>query len=448
MSSKDSLLAISPADGRYSEKTKPLVSYFSEFAFFKYRLLIEIEYLVFLSEKRLMKPLSLSQKRGLRILYEKFSIEDAVKIKRLEEKTKHDVKAIEYFLREKLKKGYLKTLVAWIHFGLTSTDINDNAYRLMVLDAVKNVLIPEIADLVSSLKKLTTDYKRLPMLARTHGQPALPTTFGKEMAVFSERIEKELSTLASVKLYGKLGGAVGNWNALFFSFPNKNWVKLSSSFLKKLGLEHSKITTQIAPPEDLIGLFQLLFRINSIILDLDQDMWRYISDGWIIQKGKSKDVGSSTMPQKVNPIEFENSEGNLEFANGLFETFCRTLPISRLQRDLSDSTILRNIGLSFAHSLIGYKSAIRGLSSIAPNKGRVLLDLSNDWGILTEALQIVLRKEGRADAYEKVAEEVRGKTLSARDWMKIVNLFDLPLSKKRKLLALTPEKYIGLATKL
>ena len=280
------------------------------------------------------------------------------------------------------------------------------------------------------------------MLARTHGQSAVPTTFGKEIAIFSSRIKKELTLLNKIELCGKLGGAVGNFNSLNFAFPKINWPLLSTKFLSILDLKRSMITTQIAPPEDIIQIFQLFMRINNILIGFNQDIWRYISDDWVVQKGKENDVGSSTMPQKINPIEFENSEGNLIMANSLFEAFSKKLPINRLQRDLSDSTILRNIGVAFAHSLISYKSCLKGLNSISPNKEKILKDLNSDWSILTEALQIILRKEERMDAYENVAKLSRGKKMSKENWLKLIQL--TKPKQKDILEKLTPEKYTGL----
>lgn len=440
----DQLTAISPIDGRYLSQAITLSNYFSEYALFKYRVQIELKYLIFLSKEKITKKLTNKEEKEIKKIYEKFLLEDAQKIKNFEKETKHDVKAVEYFIRQKFSQTSLSNMVNWIHFGLTSYDINDNAYRLMIKDSLREVIVPEIEKLIMLPESIAKKYIKLPMLGRTHGQPAVPTTFGKEMAVFSTRIEKELRNLKNTKLYGKFGGAVGNWNALNLAFPTKNWQLLSTMFLKHLGLEHSKITTQIAPAEDLIEVFQNIFRINSIIIDFNQDIWRYISDEWLVQKGKMEFVGSSTMPQKINPIEFENSEGNLIMANGLFETFSRKLPISRLQRDLSDSTVLRNIGIAFAHCLIAYKSCHKGLESISPNKQKILQDLNEDWSILSEALQTILRKEGKTDAYESVAAQIRGKKLSRNDWLKLIDSLNISELGKNKLKNLTPETYIGL----
>ncbi len=438
------LLAISPIDGRYLSQVINLSNYFSEYALFKYRVEIELKYLIFLSKEGVARKITQKEEKQIPEIYEKFSLKDAQIIKDFEKETKHDVKAVEYFIRQKFTEIPLSHLGNWIHLGLTSNDINDNAYRLMIKDSLKGIIVPEINRLVITLQSIAKKYIKLPMLARTHGQPAVPTTFGKEIAVFSSRIKKEQTSLNKIELYGKFGGSIGNWNSLKLAFPQKDWLAISTKFLKELGLNHSKVTTQIAPPEDIIGIFQSIIRINNILIDFNQDLWRYISDDWVVQKGKDKDVGSSTMPQKINPIEFENSEGNLIIANGLFETFCRKLPISRLQRDLSDSTVLRNIGVAFAHSLIAYKSCLKGLNSISPNKIKMLQDLNEDWSILTEALQTVLRKEGKTDAYESVAAQVRGKKLDNKKWSKMIDSLDISKENKNKLKTLTPENYIGI----
>jgi adenylosuccinate lyase len=437
------LSAISPIDGRYFLQTKDLSKYFSELALIKYRLKIEIEYLIFLSKIKISPKFSDLQIKLLRNIYLKFDIQEAIKIKKIETLTKHDLKAIEYYLRKELKNKSISKSIEWIHFGITSNDINDNAYRLMISDSLKNCLIPSLDSIRNELKSIAIKYKFLPFLGRTHGQPAIPTTFGKEIAVFLVRLNKELEKLRKIKLYGKFSGAIGNWNALYFAYPQENWPKLSTKFLNNLGLNHSYPTTQSAPNEDIVETFQILFRINSIFIDLNQDMWRYISDNWVIQKGKLKDVGSSTMPQKINPIEFENSEGNLILANGIFETLSRKLPISRLQRDLSDSTVLRNIGVTFAHCLIGYKSLVKGLESIELNKQEITNCLNANWAILTEAIQTILRKENVIGGYEKIAEKVRGKTLDQENWINLIDSLELSRKNKETLKKLTPNTYIG-----
>jgi len=443
----NSLSAVSPIDGRYSDATGILSNYFSEHAYLKAGIKIEIEYFIFLSNFKVFRSLTTREKKQVKNIYLNFTPGESFKLKTAgtpDGLRIHDLKSIEYYLKSVLQNSSLSDTTQWLHFGLTSNDIVDNTYRILILEALKKVIIPEIEGLQSLIINLAKTFRKLPMLGRTHGQPAVPTTFGKEMAVFSTRIEKELKNLKNSKLYGKFGGAVGNWNALNFVFPTKNWQSLSTRFLRQLGLKHSKITTQIAPAEDIIAVFQNIFRVNSILIDFNQDIWRYISDEWLIQKGKRGLVGSSTMPQKINPLEFENSEGNLIMANGLFEIFSRKLPISRLQRDLSDSTVLRNIGVAFAHSLIAYKSCIKGLERISPNKRKILDDLNEDWSILSEALQTILRKEGKTGAYETVASQIRGKKLNKNNWIKIVRSLNVSGQSKGKLISLTPENYIGL----
>jgi adenylosuccinate lyase len=442
------LSAISPIEGRYFSQSEKLREYFSEYALNKTRVEIEIKYLLFLSKNKIVPKVLPKDETSLKKIYQNFNLEDCAEVKTIESKTRHDVKAVEYFLQDKFDKNDIQGLSQWIHFGLTSNDINDNAYRLMVKRAVKTVINPILNDVSQQLLSISDSYKDTPMLARTHGQAAVPTTFGKEIKVFYDRTDKEINTLEKQNYYGKLGGAVGNMNALVLAFPNIDWLSLSQKFLASLGLRQSKVVTQIAPPEDLINVFQNITRLNSIYLDLCQDMWRYISDDWIYQKGKESYVGSSTMPQKINPIEFENAEGNIVMANGIFEIFARKLPVSRLQRDLSDSTVLRNIGVAFAHSLIAYQSLIKGLNTIAPNKETMLSELNQNWNILSEAIQTLLRKEGNSKAYDIVAEHFRGKKISQKDWVKIVTKLPLEKSDKKKLLELTPEKYLGYAEKL
>lgn len=441
------LTAISPIDGRYFDVTYQLQNYFSEYAYLKTGIEVEIKYLIFLSDQKIIRTFSKKERKILEDAYGGFSPKKALELKNNGAKDGlriHDIKSVEYYIRNTIRKTSLNNISGWIHFGLTSNDIIDNAYRILVKDSLDGVLIPKIGNLVSSLDKLARKHIALPILGRTHGQPAVPTTFGKEIAVFSARIKKEAASLKTLELYGKFGGAVGNWNALTLAFPEKKWPSLSTKFLKTLGLRHFMPTTQIAPSEDLISLFQTIYRINSVIIGFNQDMWRYISDDWIAQKEKNRFVGSSTMPQKVNPIEFENSEGNLVMANGVFETLCRKLPISRLQRDLSGSTVLRNIGVAFAHSLVAYESCQKGIDSIEPNKEKILADLNEDWSILSEALQTILRKEGKPDAYESVASQIRGKKLTKEGWIKLIGSINISKKEKDKLLNLTPETYTGI----
>lgn len=442
-----SLLSISPIDGRYITKTQELQNYFSEYALNKARVEVELKYLLFLNNKLNFKKLSSKEIKTIKKIYEDFNLEDCNQVKILEEETKHDMKAVEYFVRRRFKKYNISNLDQWIHFGLTSNDINDNAYRIIITKSLHEIIFPELNLLINKLTLLSKKSFRFPMLGRTHGQPAVPTTFGKEIAIFINRLKKELILLNSLKFNGKIGGAIGNLNSLCFAFDKTDWKKIISEFIESLGLVNTRHTTQIIPAEDLIICFQNLTRINNIILGLDQDIWRYISDNWIVQNGKEGDIGSSTMPQKINPIEFENSEGNILMANGLFEIFIRKLALNRLQRDLSDSTITRNIGVSFAYCLLSYKSCVKGIDSISPNPKEMERVLNLDWSILTEALQIILRKEGIEEGYEKVAEKVRGQKINKEEWIQLVNSFPLTKEGLNKLTNLTPSKYLGYANK-
>lgn len=442
------LTSISPIDGRYWETTKVFSLYFSEYALIKTRIEVEIEYLLFLSRQNIVPKINKLAETKLKRIYQAFELKDAEKVKKLEEETRHDVKAVEYFIADKLKTLNLTKLRPFIHFALTSDDINNVAYRLMLKRSLNEIFIPEINKLAKLLSNFSRKYAKTPMLARTHGQSAVPTTLGKEIAVFKARILPEAKILSQSLFYAKFGGAVGNQNAHKLSFHNKNWVDLSTRFLKSLGLLHSKVTTQTAPPEDLISLFQNIMRINLIILDLDKDMWRYISDNWLVKRKEGKEVGSSTMPQKVNPINFENSEGNLEIANSLFETLIKELPISRLQRDLSDSTVLRNMGTALAHSYLAYQSTQKGFSKIEVNKKEIQKSLNSNWNILFEALQTILRKNGDLKAYEKAAKLASNKKLSKQDWIAVVESFSIPKNDKDVLLNLTPASYLGYAERI
>ena len=434
------LLAISPLDGRYQEKVSELSEFVSEYALIKARIGIEIKYLFALSKIGVVS-LSTGEKNKLLKLLKDFDLKEAEKIKKIEDETRHDVKAIEVYLRDFLSSKAAEM----IHFGLTSEDINNLAYRIMLRSASEEIILASLENLHKILSQHSQVYKDVPMLARTHGQPAVPTTLGKEFAVFAERLSSQVQKLNKIELTGKLNGSVGNYNALYFAYPNIDWVKFSEGFVQSLGFKPNLLTTQINSPEDIVEYFQTIRRINGIILDLNQDLWRYISDGWFVLASKKGQVGSSTMPQKINPIDFENSEGNLEVANGLIEVFERKLPISRLQRDLSGSTILRNMGVILAHSLFSYKGIYDGLSKISPNREKIKQDLESDWSILSEALQILLRKEGSKDAYFKVMEQIKGKKLSKDDWQNLLEELNV---KDEKLLNLSPSTYIGLADKL
>lgn len=439
-----SLDSLSPIDGRYAKITSPLTPYFSEAALIRYRLYIEIKYLLALSQTKIIRQITTKEQAFL-TKFTKSSdtpLPAIDRIKQIEAKTHHDVKAVEYYLREELQTTSLKDLIPYIHFGLTSEDINNLCYRLMVRNAQKDIILPLLVSIIRNLSSMISAYAALPMLARTHGQPAIPTTLGKELSVFAIRLLAQIKAIEQTSLTGKLNGAVGSFHAHLIAYPNINWLSFSRNFINSLNLKPNYFTTQIDSPDDLIILFQHYHLLNSILIGLCQDIWRYISDDWLIQKGKSTFVGSSTMPQKINPIEFENAEGNLIMANGLLETFSRKLPISRLQRDLSDSTLMRNLGAFFSHSLIAYTSFNRGLKSLSPNSTTITQSLNANYTILGEALQTLLRKQGQMNAYETVAAQFKEKHLTQSDWQKIVSHLDPHLTN------LTPSTYLGLSVKL
>ncbi|MBI4080398.1 MAG: adenylosuccinate lyase [Candidatus Levybacteria bacterium] len=442
------LTAINPLDGRYRTDIEILSPFISEYALIKTRVEVEALYLFTLSENTVIRPLTGNEKKILTALYEDFSLDDAMRVKQIEDETKHDVKAVERIFREKLHKTSLADCMEMIHFGLTSEDINNLSYRLMLERAMTQVINPAIKEIINHLLTLTQTYKMLPMLARTHGQPAIPTTLGKELVVFADRLTKELIILQKHRLSGKLNGAAGNYNALAVAYPKIDWQEVSNDFVASLGLMPNPVTTQINTYEDIISLFQILQRVNLILLDLDQDMWRYISDLWFVQEVREKEVGSSTMPQKINPIRFENSEGNIGIANALLEFFVRKLPVSRLQRDLSDSTVMRNTGAALAYSLLAYKNTLGGLLRVKPNEEQIRNDLHKDWSILTEAVQTILRKEGVKDSYSLIKSLSRGKHITSSDWMTWVTTLPVKDSIKTTLKKLTPETYIGLAPKI
>lgn len=445
---RSTITALNPLDGRYKDKTEALSPFLSEYALIKYRVEIEIKYLLALSKNKIIRELTQKEQELLTSIYADFSVEDAIKVKTIEEETRHDVKAIEKYLRNKFNEDSLKDTSEMIHFGLTSEDINNIAYRLMLKDGLEKVVLPKLAEVAEELKTRAKKHKTTVILGRTHGQAAIPTTFGKEMAVFYARLAREINSLEKPELTGKLNGAVGNFNSFYFADPKIDWLKFSKDFIYSLGLLPNLMTTQINPFEDVIALLQTLQRANGILLDFDQDMWRYISDGWLKLAVKEKEVGSSTMPQKVNPIDFENSEGNLTLANGLMQTINDKLYISRLQRDLTNSTIIRNLGTVLGYCLLAYKSSLTGILRTDINQERINEDLERDWSILSEGLQTYLRKEGFSEAYDFVKKNVRGKQMDKKAWEKLVQ--DLPIDgkQKEKILKLTPTSYIGLAEKL
>ena len=417
----------------------------------RHRIMVEVEYLVFLIEhKSFQKKRSLSKKTllSLRNLYIEFSEKDFKQIKKIETKTNHDVNAVVVFISEKLEKIGRKDLIPIVHFGLTSEDINNTAYSLMTKGATKNIMIPSIKNVLKELKRLARKTKSLPMLSLTHGQPATTTTLGKELAVFISRVERELILIKEINLLAKFSGATGSYAAHKVAFPKVNWSVFSKKFIKRLGLEQSPITTQVEPGDSLAELLHSFVRINNIFSDFSLDMWLYISRSIFVQKNVSGEVGSSTMPHKINPIFFENAEGNLDVANNNFSFLASRITKSRLQRDLSGSTVFRNLGVGFAHSLLSYKNLIKGVLRVSPNKKQLQKELDENWSVLAEAIQTILRKSGDVNAYDKIKKLTRGKPLTKKLYLLIVN--DLKVSKEDKniLLQLTPATYLGEVDKI
>jgi len=418
--------------------------------------MMECEYLLALSAsgKTGLRKFTANEIKTLKSLYEKFDDASYEAIKKIESVTNHDVKAVEYFIKEKLAKTSLKNATEWVHFATTSEDTNNIAYALMIADSLENVMIPKIKSIVKELRALSLKYKNLPMLARTHGQSASPTTFGKEMFVFVARIEKMLKGLEGIKIQAKLNGATGNWNAHMAAYPAVNWLKFSQDFINGFNkgrtqkLEANLITTQIECHDSYVAVFDTVRRINTILLDFNQDMWRYISDSWVTQRTKAGEVGSSTMPHKVNPIDFENSEGNIGIANALFEFFARKLPVSRLQRDLSDSTVQRALGTAFGHSYLAYVMLEKGLSKIAVNENKIKEDLLAHPEVVAEAIQTVLRRENYPIPYESLKELTRGKQVTMADFAKFIDTLKVSPKIKTELKKFTPLTYTGIASKL
>lgn len=443
-----SLTAISPIDGRYQRKTNELQPYFSEFGLIKYRVLVEVEYFIALVEFGIA-PLQSFPKENynkLRAVYENFTEEDALWIKDTEKVTNHDVKAVEYFLKEKMTALGLEKYLEFVHFGLTSQDINNTAIPLSLKDAVKEQYIPLLNELISKLNQLKSDWKDIPMLAKTHGQPASPTRLGKEIQVFSERLEKQLVQLKNIPFSAKFGGATGNFNAHFVAFPNHDWVRFGNNFVNTiLSLDRSQTTTQIDHYDNLSALFDVLKRINTIVLDLDRDMWTYISMDYFKQQLKEGEIGSSAMPHKVNPIDFENSEGNIGIANALFQHLSEKLPVSRLQRDLTDSTVLRTIGMPFAHTFIAFKSSLVGLNKLLLNERAFELDLEKNWAVVAEAIQTILRREGFPKPYEALKGLTRkNETVTKESVHAFVDSLAISDDLKNELKAITPHNYTGI----
>ncbi|HEY4513783.1 MAG TPA: adenylosuccinate lyase [Candidatus Paceibacterota bacterium] len=455
------LTAVSSIDGRYRGITAPLSEYFSEFALMRARIRVEMEYLIALSEAGLVRKFTDEEKSWLRNS-QSFTLEHAEIIKKIEKEgygnipaTNHDVKAVEYFITGQLGKTSLSDVSGWVHFALTSEDVDNIAQAVLLRGAIESVLSPAARELTEKLEALINEYADTAMLARTHGQPASPTTFGKEIKIYLERFRRQVKQVANSSILVKFAGATGNYNAQIAAAPEIDWQNFSKEFVERFNKDGSPVRFELNPfaaqtePHDTYAeLFDALRRGNTVLIDFAQDMWRYISDGWISQKPKEGEVGSSTMPHKVNPIDFENAEGNLEVANSFFELFSRVLPVSRLQRDLSDSTIKRNFGTAFAHTLIAYKSLLRGLGKIDINKEAMLSELQAHPEVLAEAIQTILRREGVAMPYEKLKQLTRGRQVSLEDFAKFID--ELPVSGevKNRLKALRPENYIGLAAEI
>jgi adenylosuccinate lyase len=451
----NALTAISPIDGRYRHQVQHLDDYFSEYALIRYRVLVEVEYFLFLGKKKFF-PLDAASRRQLQAVVDKFGLEDAGWIKTAEKTTNHDVKAVEYFLKDKLEAAgdgarakaeqqKAAEISEWIHFGLTSQDINNTAIPLLWKHAVEFEYLPGLLNLKRQLEVLAAEWKDTPMLARTHGQPASPTRLGKEIMVFIERIENQVELLIQIPFSAKFGGATGNFNAHFVAFPKKDWVKLANEFVEgTLGLQRQQYTTQIEHYDNLAAHFDAIKRINTILIDFSRDIWTYVSMDYFKQKTKKGEIGSSAMPHKVNPIDFENAEGNLGVANALWEHFAAKLPVSRLQRDLTDSTVLRNIGVPFAHTILALKSIEKGLDKLVLNRDRLQFDLDNNWAVVAEAIQTVLRRENYPKPYEALKDLTRGKAgITRQSIHSFIDGLEISATVKKELKKITPHNYTG-----
>lgn len=442
------LTAISPVDGRYRDKVENLANYFSESALIRYRVTVEIEYFIVLCEEPLPQLAGFDKGmfEHLREIYRNFTVEDAQRIKDIEKVTNHDVKAVEYFIKEKFDALGLHDCKEFIHFGLTSQDINNTAVPCSFRDAVYDVYYPAIEELTGKLEELAEEWKEVPMLAKTHGQPASPTRLGKEIRVFTYRLRKQLELLKKVSISGKFGGATGNFNAHHVAYPEIDWAEFGGRFLReKLQLEREEYTTQISNYDNFAALFDNLRRVNNIIMDLNRDFWTYISMTYFKQKIKAGEVGSSAMPHKVNPIDFENSEGNLGIANALFDHLSNKLPISRLQRDLTDSTVLRNIGVPMAHTIIAIKSTLKGLNKLIINQEAIGRDLERNWAVVAEAIQTILRREGYPNPYETLKALTRTNSRVTQESIaEFIDTLEVSAELKARLKKITPENYTGI----
>jgi adenylosuccinate lyase len=440
----NNLTAISPVDGRYRKQAKHLAEYFSEYALIKYRVIVEVKYFLFLESKKFFK-LNAKAKQQLQKLADDFSLDDAQQVKQIEAITNHDVKAVEYFLKQQLEKVGGADVKEWIHFGLTSQDINNTAIPLSWKQCMENDYLPVIINLQNQLQVLAKQWKNIAMLARTHGQPASPTKLGKEIMVFVERLDNQVQLFSYIPYAAKFAGATGNFNAHVAAFPKKDWIDLSNEFIESvLGLQRLQFTTQIEHYDNLAAHFDAIKRINNIFIDLCRDMWTYISIDYFKQKIKKGEVGSSAMPHKVNPIDFENAEGNFGVANALLEHLSAKLPISRLQRDLTDSTVLRNLGVPVAHTLVAIKSLEKGLQKLVLNEAKLKEDLENNWAVVAEAIQTILRRENYPNPYETLKELTRGEaSITKNSIHQFIDTLDISADVKKELKSITPHNYTG-----
>ncbi|ASK77694.1 adenylosuccinate lyase [Paraphotobacterium marinum] len=446
------LLAVSPIDGRYMNKTHELQNFCSEYGLLKYRTIVEVRWLQKLSEISDISEvpnLSDSANQQLENIINNFDIRSAERIKEIEKTTNHDVKAVEYFIKEQFKNNNeLNSISEFVHFACTSEDINNLSHALILKDTLGKVLIPYMKLIISDLTCLAQSLKKSPLLSRTHGQPASPSTMGKEIANTIYRLKKQISLIANTKLLGKINGAVGNYNAHISAYPNVDWENISANFVSSLGLDWNPMTTQIEPHDYISELFDNISRFNTILIDFNRDIWGYIALGHFKQKTVKGEIGSSTMPHKVNPIDFENSEGNLGLANAVLHHLSAKLPISRWQRDLTDSTVLRNLGVGLGYSVIAYQASLKGVSKLEINQHNLLNDLQQNWEVLAEPIQTVMRKYGIEKPYEKLKELTRGKRISQKEIIEFVDTLDMPENAKNDLKLLSPEDYIGLAEQL
>ncbi len=445
----DTLTAVSPIDGRYRSKTECLADYFSEYALIRYRVRVEIEYFITLCELPLpqLKSFDSSLFKRLREIYSKFDENDAARVKDIEKITNHDVKAVEYFIKEEFDKiGGLEPYKEFIHFGLTSQDINNTSVPLSIKEALEDVYYPQVEELISQLQDYATEWENVPMLAKTHGQPASPTRLGKEIEVYVYRLNEQLTSLRNCKLTAKFGGATGNYNAHHVAYPQYDWKAFGDRFVsEKLGLEREQWTTQISNYDHLGSIFDAIRRINTIIIDLDRDFWMYISMEYFKQKIKAGEVGSSAMPHKVNPIDYENSEGNLGIANAILQFLAQKLPVSRLQRDLTDSTVLRNVGVPLGHSVIAIQSTLKGLRKLILNEEKLSEDLDNTWAVVAEAIQTILRREAYPHPYEALKALTRtNKKMNEETIHEFIKTLNVSDSVKAELMAITPHNYTGI----